>query len=121
MKKSLGARALVYPSPVWCVGSYDVDGKPIAHRSFVLGAGTNNSAEYGALIKTLEWCVNNRVKEIVILTDSMLVVKQMAGLNRCYPRHLRKLLRRAKELEAKVGDVRLRWVDNKFVKQKLGH
>jgi len=28
MKKSLGVKALVYPSPVWCVGSYDVDGKP---------------------------------------------------------------------------------------------
>ncbi len=100
---------------------YNVDGKAIAHRQFVLGSGTNNSAEYEALIKTMEWCVNNKVKEVVILTDSMLVVKQMAGLNRCYPRHLRRLLRRAKELEAKIGDVRLRWVDNIFVKQKLGH
>jgi flavin reductase (DIM6/NTAB) family NADH-FMN oxidoreductase RutF len=28
MKKSLGAKALVYPSPVWCIGSYDADGRP---------------------------------------------------------------------------------------------
>lgn len=28
MKKSLGAQTLVYPLPVWCVGSYDQDGKP---------------------------------------------------------------------------------------------
>jgi flavin reductase (DIM6/NTAB) family NADH-FMN oxidoreductase RutF len=28
MKKSLGSMALIYPAPVWCVGSYDVNGKP---------------------------------------------------------------------------------------------
>ncbi len=28
MKKSIGPKALIYPSPVWCVGSYDIDGKP---------------------------------------------------------------------------------------------
>ena len=28
MKKSLGARTLIYPSPVWCVGSYDQKGNP---------------------------------------------------------------------------------------------
>lgn len=28
MKKSFGAKTLVYPAPVWCVGSYDAKGKP---------------------------------------------------------------------------------------------
>jgi flavin reductase (DIM6/NTAB) family NADH-FMN oxidoreductase RutF len=28
MKKSFGARTLVFPTPVWCVGSYDADGNP---------------------------------------------------------------------------------------------
>lgn len=28
MLKSFGAKTLVYPSPVWCIGSYDADGKP---------------------------------------------------------------------------------------------
>ena len=28
MKKSLGAKTLIVPTPVWCVGSYDKDGKP---------------------------------------------------------------------------------------------
>ncbi len=30
MKKSLGAKTLIFPAPVWCVGSYDKDGKPNA-------------------------------------------------------------------------------------------
>lgn len=28
MKKSLGARTLVYPTPTWVIGTYDKDGKP---------------------------------------------------------------------------------------------
>jgi len=28
MKKSIGADTLAYPSPVWCVGSYDAQGRP---------------------------------------------------------------------------------------------
>ncbi|MEN6495315.1 MAG: flavin reductase family protein [Thermoguttaceae bacterium] len=28
MKRSLGARTLVYPTPTWIVGTYDKDGKP---------------------------------------------------------------------------------------------
>jgi len=28
MKKSLGAKALIFPAPVWCIGSYNADGKP---------------------------------------------------------------------------------------------
>jgi flavin reductase (DIM6/NTAB) family NADH-FMN oxidoreductase RutF len=30
MKKSLGAKTLIYPTPVWVVGSYDRNGKPNA-------------------------------------------------------------------------------------------
>ncbi len=28
MKRSLGSKALIHPTPVWCVGSYDREGKP---------------------------------------------------------------------------------------------
>jgi flavin reductase (DIM6/NTAB) family NADH-FMN oxidoreductase RutF len=28
VKKSLGAKTLVYPTPVWCVGTYDSEGNP---------------------------------------------------------------------------------------------
>ena len=28
MKKSLGAATLIFPTPVWCVGTYDQEGKP---------------------------------------------------------------------------------------------
>jgi len=28
MKKSFGSKTLIYPTPVWCVGSYDTQGQP---------------------------------------------------------------------------------------------
>ena len=28
MKKSIGAKALIVPTPVWVVGTYDLDDKP---------------------------------------------------------------------------------------------
>jgi flavin reductase (DIM6/NTAB) family NADH-FMN oxidoreductase RutF len=28
MKKSFGRKALIFPTPVWCIGSYDKEGKP---------------------------------------------------------------------------------------------
>ena len=28
MKRSLGAKTLIYPTPTWIVGSYDKQGKP---------------------------------------------------------------------------------------------
>jgi hypothetical protein len=32
MKKSLGANVLVFPAPVWCIGSYGTEGKPNLSR-----------------------------------------------------------------------------------------
>ena len=28
VKKSLGSKALIFPSPVWCIGSYDANDRP---------------------------------------------------------------------------------------------
>ncbi len=28
MKKSFCAKTLIFPAPVWCVGSYDMNGNP---------------------------------------------------------------------------------------------
>ena len=40
MKKSFGPKALIFPTPVWCVGSYDGNGDPnvmtIAWGGFVV-------------------------------------------------------------------------------------
>ena len=41
MKRSIGAKTLVYPTPTWIVGSYDAQGKP---NDMVAAWGGNCSA-----------------------------------------------------------------------------
>tara|TARA_B100000427_G_scaffold259509_1_gene223637 strand:- start:186 stop:716 length:531 start_codon:yes stop_codon:yes gene_type:complete len=51
--------------------------KTILEFSDNIGIKTNNEAEYFALIKGIELCIKNGVKNILIYADSELVVKQV--------------------------------------------
>ena len=42
MKRSIGAKTLVYPTPTWIVGSYDVQGKSNGNRSSWMSRGGCN-------------------------------------------------------------------------------
>src|SRR4030095_13087073 len=43
------------------------------------GTGTNNFAEYSALVTALRFAVFSRCKELTVFADSELVVKQIKG------------------------------------------
>jgi ribonuclease HI len=58
------------------VGVYFPDVVRIAEY---LGTGTNNFAEYSALLTALRFAVFSRCKELHVFADSELVVKQMRG------------------------------------------
>lgn len=47
--------------------------------STTLAIGTNNVAEYTALITGLKECIKKEYKEIIVRGDSLLVIKQMLG------------------------------------------
>lgn len=55
---------------------YQAD-KEIAHFSKYLGTGTNNQAEYTALLTGLELAKKNKVTDLQCFLDSELVVKQL--------------------------------------------
>lgn len=56
---------------------YDLEDKEIETFSQYLGEGTNNQAEYTALLIGLQLAQKNRVEEIDCFLDSELVVKQL--------------------------------------------
>lgn len=58
-----------------------------------IGEGTNNRAEYMALIKGMRMAANRGAVEIVCYLDSELVVKQVTGAYRTKDPDLRKFLR----------------------------
>lgn len=59
----------------------DSNGKQIAKEWVYNGAGTNNNAEYGAVILALEWCAKSfhdaKELEIDLFSDSELIVRQL--------------------------------------------
>lgn len=93
------------------------DGKEV-RRDFGLAAeplsehATNNVAEYTALIKALEWLVENghASRRVEVRGDSQLVVKQMNGEYRIKNRNIVPLFQKAALLRKKFADLSISWV-----------
>ena len=60
------------------------DNMQIFHAdSGFIGHGTNNDAEYCAVIKSMEWALASGVSSLRILSDSEIVIRQLTGMYRC--------------------------------------
>ncbi len=74
------------------------------------GFGTNNEAEYQALILVFEKALENGVENLEVMGDSLLVVNQVDGRWRVSSENLQGLHRRATELKGRFVSCTLRWV-----------
>ena len=74
------------------------------------GYGTNNEAEYSALIALLKQAIDLDVKELQIHGDSQLVVNQVAGKWEVHSDGLRPLRDTAQDLMRRIPKVELKWV-----------
>jgi probable phosphoglycerate mutase len=57
----------------------DAKGTVLAELHGALGTATNNAAEYNGLLAALKWAIENGHREVMIRSDSELLVKQMRG------------------------------------------
>ena len=71
-----------------------------------IGKSTNNIAEYRAVINALR--IAPKKKEIVLYSDSKLVVNQITGKFKVKKEHLKKLHDKVKELSAKL-EIKFKW------------
>ena len=69
------------------------------------GEGTNNQAEYTALIKALELATGHCRRKISCFSDSELMVKQLNGSYRIKKERLRNLFYKVKEKEKAFDEV----------------
>lgn len=88
----------------------DLQGGIVEKKGFFLGPGTNNEAEYRALIAGLTAASALGVEHIVVYSDSELVVRQMGGTYRVSSPRLRPLHDRARDLTKRFRSVRFRSV-----------
>jgi ribonuclease HI len=82
------------------------DGHVLDARGEAIGVATNNVAEYRGLIAGLEKALDVGVKDLEVVSDSELVVKQMQGDYKVKNETLRELHDQATELAGGLRKVR---------------
>ncbi len=85
------------PGPAGIGYVLTIPGQEVITHGEYIGEGTNNTAEYMALIQGLQAAKKKGVKEIECILDSELVVRQMQGRYKVKDANLRKLFKIAKE------------------------
>jgi probable phosphoglycerate mutase len=81
------------------------DGTVLDSRGEAIGVATNNVAEYRGLLAGLEAALERGVKEVEVVSDSELLVKQMRGEYKVKNETLRELVDDAASLARRLGRV----------------
>lgn len=74
------------------------NGEEIEKRGFTLGEGTNNRAEYLALLTGLKRAKEIGAEEVEVRSDSELMINQLKGIYRVKSRNLLDLYKQVKEI-----------------------
>jgi ribonuclease H / adenosylcobalamin/alpha-ribazole phosphatase len=85
------------------------------------GHSTNNQAEYGALVRGLQRLEELGAKEVTVIMDSELVLRQLGGSYAVRNLQLRKLYKQAKRQLAGFEEVTLLWQSRFLIEHFLGH
>lgn len=102
-------------------GGHGVGGWVLKQEDFILASGcvdlgisaevTNNCAEYAGVIGALEWVSTHAPKkDLLIHSDSQLVINQMSGNWACNSPLLKKLRAVALEKSSKINSVEYIWI-----------
>jgi ribonuclease HI len=86
----------------------DPEGRVVARLSEYLGRQTNNYAEYKGLLSVLEWALANGAKQLRVVSDSELMVRQMKGRYKVKSPGLRPLWEEAQRLATKLSGFDMR-------------
>jgi len=111
------------PNPGQCYGSFKIIGmgSGIIEETFQFVEGTNNQAEYWALIRLLDYLVENDVKRALIRMDSLLVMNQVLGVYRVNNNRMFPLWEEAMELLDKIPNADFEHINDKRMKTMVGH
>jgi ribonuclease HI len=82
------------------------EGHILAAHGEAIGRATNNVAEYRGLVAGMAKAAELGVRELEVVSDSELLVKQMSGEYRVKNQALRELWEEASDLERKFARVR---------------
>ncbi|MGQ0535730.1 MAG: ribonuclease HI family protein [Methanobacteriota archaeon] len=84
--------------------------RPVEVGEGLVGTGTNNIAEYSALVRGLRLAAERGVRRLLVRGDSQLVIRQMNGEWRVNDARLAELHEEATALSRAFEQVRYEWV-----------
>lgn len=90
--------------------AYDATGREVHHEVAALGVGSNNFAEYTALIMACRWADATNVTDLTIRTDSELMQRQVTGKYAVRAENIQRLLSEAAMYFAVIPEFRIEWV-----------
>lgn len=94
------------PGPAASSFVVEKQGKVIHKESKFLGTGTNNVAEYNAVVLAVNWLDKNfnfPGEKVLVVLDSELVARQLSGTYKIKNENLRNLFYTIKNLEEKIS------------------
>jgi len=86
------------------------DGKKVDEISKNIGTGTNNIAEWNALIEGLKLAAAYACKELEVRGDSQLIIRQISGQYRVKNENLIPLFNEARKLCGNFRKIDFRWI-----------
>ncbi len=92
------------------------DGNPVAERGEGIGVATNNVAEYRAAIEGLRLARESGAEEVLLRSDSRLLVEQLSGRFRVKNPTLIRLHGEVRSLVSEFKSVRFEHVPREFNK-----
>jgi len=98
------------PGPAGCGVVLDLGEAGREEHTLYIGTGTNNVAEYAALLAALARALELGVRRIVVHSDSELLVRQLTGAYRVKAPHLQRLWLRASQLARRFTSFSIRHV-----------
>ena len=96
---------------------YDKGEQNLYEEAFLLGIKTNNFAEYSAVLRALQLSVENKVNNLLLKSDSELLVKQLSGLYKVKSPNIRELYQECKKWESKIPKVTFQHIFREYNKK----
>lgn len=88
----------------------NIEGEMIYEQGRRLDVRTNNYAEYLAVVEALKLCVQNKVDELHLRSDSELLIRQLQGRYKVKSENIRDLFLQCQALLKQIKQVKLEHV-----------
>lgn len=98
-------------------------GKKVKELSKCIGRGTNNIAEWSALIEGLKLAASHGCRELEVRGDSQLIIRQISGRYKVKSENLVPLFKEAQKLCNNFEKLTFKWVarDENFITDALSN